>query len=378
MKSSKIIRFIIISISLLAILGYGYAMLTASERTEEVYEDLKSQDDYSYYVFSELLEKLDYNVSEWRDPENLPRNGVFVLLKPASDYKVRMKTELLDWAGEGNILIISGMSEALELRTGFEMEPVPGGQDYDVWNIDNLPRYTRSTLKYESNTVFSDSEEVIRYASNEYGVLAGGRAEGDGEIILISDISMFTTGKLKNYDVAEFMNAVFARYYDRKIYYAGIRGTRLTKAEGNPIIILFKGRLKFVTIQFLAILLFYFLAIGIRFGPPDLPTVEEQRFLKRHLRGLGGFFEKMRANFFVLGIYQKYYRNQLLEFYSLPNNISNSILIRHMEKAVPGKTEEALKFFSAESLSIWEIMHLRNQMNIMIKEIKSKGRKDGI
>ncbi len=378
MKSSKTVRLIIAAISLLVIIIYAYTMLTASEQTEEVYEDLKGKDSLDYFIFTELLDRLDYSISEWRDPEALPRDGVLVLLKPSSEYKVRNKSELLDWVRAGNILVISGMSEALELLTGFEMVPIAAGPDPEIWYVDNLPQYTRSTLKYQSSVVFPDSGEVIPYASNSYGVLAGGRAEGEGEIILFSDIRILTNMEMDNYDLAEFINALFARYYEREIYYAGVKGTRVTKAEGNPIIILFKGRLKFTAIQILLLIIFYFLAIGIRFGPPDLPTVEEQRFLRRHLAGLGGFFEKMRAHFFILGIYQKYYRNQLLEFYSLPNNVSNSTLIRHMEKTLPGKTEEAMKFFSAEKLPVSEIMYLRNQMHIMIKEIKSKGRKDGI
>ena len=378
MKSSKTVRFIIAGISLLAIIAYGYTMLTASERTEEVYEDLTGKDSLDYYIFTELLERLDYSIAEWRDPEKLPKNGVFILLKPTSEYKVRMKSELLDWVRDGNILVISGMSEALELLTGFEMESIAAGKDNDIWNIQNLEQYPRSTLKYVTNTVFPETEEVIPYASNAFGVLAGGREEGDGEILLFSDIRILTNMELENYDTAELINAVFARYHDRKIYYAGVRGTQVTESEGNPILILFKGRLKFVTIQVLMLLLFYYFAVGIRFGPPDLPTVEEQRFLKRHLKGLGGFFEKMKAGFFILEIYQKYYRTELLEFYSLPKNISNSILINHMEKSAPGKTDEAMKFFSAEKLSVSEIMYLRNQMNIIIKEIKSKGRKDGI
>ena len=385
MKSVRSVKFIIAAISLLVIIGYGYSMLTASEQTEEAYEYLKGKGSMDYYIFIELLERLDYNISEWKNSESLPRDGVLVLLKPSSEYKIRKKAKLLDWVEEGNILAITGMSEGLELLTGFEMVPIPVNLETELWDVDNLPLYPRNTLKYRSGVAFADSEEVVRYASNSYGVLSGGRKEGEGEIILFSDITIFANMKLDNgvtavgsYDLAEFINAVFSRYHDREIYYAGVRGTAVVKAEGNPIAILFKGRLKFITIHVLLLILFYFLAIGIRFGPPDLPTVDEQRFLKRHLKGLGGFFEKMHAGFFVYEIYRKYYRNQLLEFYSLPNNVPNSRLIRHIEKAAPDKTEDALRFFSTEKLSISEIMYLRNQMHIMIKEIRTKGRKDGI
>lgn len=378
MKSNRGIRIIVAVISLILIVAYAFTMMTASEQTEDLNENLKSKDPLGYYIFIELLDRLGYRTAEWNNPEALPDTGTLVLLKPTTEYKIKNKTVLINWVKKGNTLVIAGISEALELLTGFKSAVINIDKDSEVWNVRNLENYSRSTLIYQSNRVFVDNENAVPYASNSYGVLAGARKEGEGEIILISEAVFLTNKSLESDQNADFVNAVLSRSYDKRIFYAGTGITLVAKAEGNPIIVLFKGRIKFVTIQILILIFMFYLAIGIRFGPPDLPAIAEQRFLKRHLAGLGGFFSKMNALFFVLEINQKYYRTRFLKFYSLPQNAADYELKEHMEKSIPGSWKDVETFFSSGNKSISDIIYLRNKMHKLLLEIKAKGRKDGI
>lgn len=346
---------------------------TGNPETEEAFEDLKNKEASGFFIFIELLDRMDYQISEWKHPDRFPDNGVLILLKNSSDYKRRNKREILNWVQQGNILIQAQPSETIDILTGFRLENIYNTKKSNVWFTSNLENNDIGAFLFESSQIFVEDDNAKVYASNDQGSLIVGRLEEAGEIISFADNYFFTNFNTASVEISTFINSLISKYYNKKFYYVGVKGLQAKLEKGNPFLILFAGRLKYITLHLLFFMFVYFLSIGLRFGPPDLPTVSKQRFLRRHLAGMGNFFEKVKAASFVLQTYKNYFRHRFLHYYSMPYNSSNEVLILKIRNNFPEYGPEIENFFSANSIQTQELIHIRNLLNKILKDLKSKG-----
>jgi hypothetical protein len=363
-------RFLIALVAFLFLAVYTVSMMTASGEEDVTEEDLTSKSEYGYYIFTEMLDRLDYNIKEWKTPDHFPDTGVLVLLLPSSQYKIRNKSALLDWVAEGNILVQCGVSEQIDVLTGFQRGIRQNTKNWNKWKLQNLESYERIIFTYESVQITRAATGIIPYVYDNEDFLICGKKSGYGEIITIADPGFLTNREMQTRETSVLVSALFSSFYDKPFYYAGIKATSAPKAEGNPILVLFSGRIKFVSIHLLLMLSVYYIAIGIRFGPPELQTVSQQRFLKRHLMGLGAFFQRVNAQSFVRENLQDFYRHRFLKFLSLPRNTENSKFRNQLEKDIPESAAEIIEFITSEEYSVSRLISGKNRMEAILRDMK--------
>lgn len=287
------------------ILAFTLLQVTGA-RTVEYGEGSKvSEKHQSYYVFYKLLSRLGYKTRKWYG--NIPRFSKNVIVMfDYNENDSELLEEVVEWVKKGNVLFLIGNRTDNDpvLDSPLKTTGEPGEVVVDRAYSEDV-----DTLFLESASVFEGEHDGRALISCEEGDLLVSASLGDGNVYICPDTQFFRNRDLLNYPHGIFLNNLFKKYYDHKILVYEYKPD--IKTAINPIMILFKGKLLFVTLQLLLIGLFFCLWKGKRFGSIVKLNPFARRSLKEHLLAIGYFYQRTGYYKVINTIDAKYFLFQL-------------------------------------------------------------------
>lgn len=317
-----------------------------------------------FFYFYRLFQQLDYGLKRWYEVKPPAEKGCLVYF----DYFKKDNPNLLgilDWVREGNVLILAGIHTPTDPIFSGRIRFGPTG------NVTVSPGLTsqRLTFSFSRSRCLETADGDTPLVWGESGALLTRKPLGKGTVYLFPDNNLFVNWNFRNPDHAVFLNALFKTYYNTTIYIYEY-GTGVYKVR-NPVMILFKGSLLFVTLHLVIMGLLFALRVGKRFGNPVHAEPFKRRSLSVHLAAVGGFYRKARAYNVTESFIRKYLVYRIKTIFNIKKNPTSRELAEILERhtgAPPAKIEELLG--APASISEKLLLSKRKAIDDLIVELR--------
>lgn len=275
-----------------------------------------------YYLFHKLYKNLNYTIIGHyprRLPE--PRGNLMIYFNYDGNEKQFNKLRG-QWVKKGGTLWIAGIQGDLDpvssgglacsrIKTAFhhranpEAGP-PGGKPVVTLKEKYVKHFIKDS-EWDGEGILLDSGP---------GPLLYKTSEGLGSILVLSDSVLITNEYLRQDRAALFFNRLLQPYYGKQIY---IFRADLSGGPGTipVLVLLFKDKLLFITLQLLWILALFMARQGKRFGEPQLLDPYARRTLSEHLKAIGHFYQKTGRPGIVDEINGEYFKYRLTKITGL-------------------------------------------------------------
>lgn len=374
----SIIRaFIIVGFSFIVIFFIVRVMFP----TEIVNRDPKfhNKKDEGFYIFYQLLEKLDYKIKATGEKEKLLKSSsVMIYTSESTDIlsnnkkekdpqmSILRSPELHQWVERGNDLVLIG-SESIDQYYG---NPFTG----TTKNSSTIILFKSLTggdcthfkdYQYKSEKVFyplflkrfKESKLTLLGESESDEVSVAQIQEGAGTVLLIAEGDFFSNINLKDLHYAYLLDALFSPYKNKKIYL--IR--KPVKLIPTPSIgtFLFSGRHVVLVVHSLIMFLLFLYLAGKRFARPEILLGKKQRESTEHTRAVGIFYQRGQAFSLIEKIDSEYFKTMVC-LNKKPNELT------------PDEYEEFTR--EKKSISVKEI-YVRFWQRTQLRQKKTRRRK---
>ena len=317
-----------------------------------------------FFYFYRLFKQLDYGLKRWYQVNPPAEKGCLIYF----DYYEKNKPglgALLDWVREGNVLILAGIHTPTDPVFSGRIRSGPTG------SVTVSPDLTSEALTFSFSrsryleTVDGDAPLV----RGESGALLTRKSLGKGTVFLFPGNNLFVNRNFFHPDHAVLLNSLFKAYFNKTIYIYEY-GTGVYKVR-NPVMILFKGSLLFVTLHLFLMGLVFVLRVGKRFGNPIHAEPFKRRSLSVHLAAVGGFYRKARAYKVTESFIRKYLVYRIKTIFNIKKNPASRELAEILERhtGTPrSKIEELLE--APPSISEKILLNKRKAIDDLIVELR--------
>lgn len=360
-------QYYIPAIAFFFIFLYALFLVTGEEVPVQNRRNSFNKGGSGYFLFYKLFKRLNYKFERWYEAEPPGDFGCLVYF----DYYPRDKEileRILKWVRQGNILFLAGVNAGYDPVFSGE---IASGPAREVKIAKTMGSETpQMTFSFTNSRYLKPGPGDRVLLRSESGALAIQRPLGRGKVFLFPDNKLFVNRNFINPNHALFLNLVFKSYY-RNDFYIYEYGTGIHKVT-NPVLILFKGDLIFVTLHLLLTGILFAAWKSKRFGKPLRAEPFKRRSLNVHLAAVGDFYQKTRAAGIVESLTRKYFIYKIKHILNLKKNISTGELVEVLVKYT-GKSPAKIKVLLAEPGGIPEKMLFMKQkeMSDLIAEIEN-------
>ena len=306
------------------------------------------QEHGEYSLFYKLYGNLGYKIENHYRP-TLPnqKNSVLIYLDCVPN-KEELDKIIRQWVEPGGVLFIVGINSDCDPVSSAQISESSIQSIYTVneSSTNLMIGFTEQTFRYLSTDDDFVMENVI--LSTEMGPLLYGITKGKGTVFVLSDSELLKDKHLCMEKVAIFFNSIFKPYFAKEFFVVRSDFREVVDTSTPVLVLFFKDRLIFVTLQLIWIMLLFFAWQGKRFGQPQLLDPYAKRTISEHLRAVGHFYQKTNAARIIDRINTGYFKhmiNKLMGFRfrtSIQANKSDQI-IEYISSVVPEFSEQQIR-----------------------------------
>jgi len=249
-----------------------------------------NKSDNGFYVFHRFLKEMGYAV-EFENRYTIPKKASSTIVYAAADKDQFSKEDYLSWLKKGNTLVLIGSSAALLL----DDEVIESGESYVLRDSFNKTSYegALSASDYFSGEKIKNIEGLRILYQTSNGAVIVESSVGSGQVLFISDPSLFNNENMHNLQNALLLEDIFSPMKGQPLY------MREQSPEAVYDVSLIKGLLEgkggYLFLQILILFILSILIMGKRFARPEKIEALERRKVTEHVKAVGLFFQKANA-----------------------------------------------------------------------------------
>lgn len=331
-------RNLIAASGFILIIIFIFVQIIGSENIGENDIIINDKGENGYFIFYNLLKNLNYKTSIWHFIRKPRDNTCFIILDYNYDKQSSLNS-ILEYLETGNILFIIGIRSEKEPVFNSEIEFTPSLDNKiiisDKYNDDISEIYAKIT----KSILTSDTDEVILSTADSNVFIK--KPYKEGYVYILPDEVLFTNSGLYDPDMAVFVNNIFKQFYDHEIIFFDKEASILK--EINPIIVLFKGRLFYITMQLVIIFIFFAFYKGIRFGSPIHVDTIIRRSITGHLNAVGQFYLKNHTFALIDELNISFFIFKLKDIFKIRKHVSLDELYIYLVKRLDIEKEHFIE-----------------------------------
>jgi len=322
-------RFFIPATASLFLLLYVFILLTGDPSAGGGRNSSFNQGERGYFLFHHLFVQLDYRLQRHFQSQAPEGRGCLIYFDyfPSGNDQLQ---PLLDWVKKGNVLYMVGIFQDRDPIFSRKIQAAVCDGIVSK-TLTFSPRYVRSIKKQEG-------DQVLLHSGSD--VLVMGMQLGQGRVFLIPDNFLFVNSLFTNPNHAVFLNSLFAPYFNNNIYIYEY-GTNVYKVK-QPILILFRGKLLYITLQLMLLGLVFLLWRSKQFGKPRRFDSLKRRSLSNHLTAVADFYRKAGALKLVDSLSRNYFIYRARQMLNIKTKPTASQLSEKIAEHT-GETPEMIK-----------------------------------
>jgi hypothetical protein len=269
-----------------------------------------------YYLFYKLYGRLGYKIGDHPFTTIPLHPGDMAVCFDYDGEQTVLNKGLQQWIERGGTLFVGGLKGK---EDPFSSSPIKAAPTRSI--IRRRPQAARAakepvlvrlngraSIQYFTATADVERHHVL--LDSEHGPLIYAMKRGKGRIIVLSDSRLLTNDYLRKENLAVFFNQLMRPAFKQRIYI--LRQDIANRQKAVPLLaLLFTGKLVYLTLQLLWILLLFIVWQGKRLGEPQLVDPFARRTLSEHLKAVSQFYQKTNALSIVDEINSDYVRYKL-------------------------------------------------------------------
>ena len=335
-----------------------------------------------YTLFYRLYKKLGYRFNELHT-STLPKQQGDLLIHFDMDLKKEELDKVVEqWVKPGGSLFIAGITG---FRDPLYFAKLDASPIYSVYEQTQTRLRRRITdlngelIKHiiNGNDIIPQQRVIL---DSEQGPLLYQTTKGAGLILILTDSDLLKDDYLKEEKVAIFFNELFKPYFKKRIYY--ILGDTVQSSPSkatSPLTLLFKDKMRFISLQIIWIFLLFILWQGTRFGEPQSIDPYRRRTLSEHLKAVANFYQKTNSLKILDQINLEYFIFKLNKITGRRFKSSNSPeelnnIIKYLETTFANISVDQIRFCfaKAENQILSQIQSKEKLRNTILKTLKKE------
>ncbi len=289
MKALMRFNIIIPITALFFVVIYAFLLLLGIRSVNTENKQTSNTSHYGFSYIYRLLKELGYKVKRVSSYRIESGKNCFIMINNEFKNDVERK-QVLSWVKGGGVLFLIGemgserINSEYKLKTGsIQNISFKKGMGKDVKN-----------LNYNYGSYFVGvSEENILVNSNQ-GALIIKVKTGKGVIFAAAGASFFNNGHIKKENAAVIFNNILGKYYDEKYNILFLEKAPEYRVDKNPVMILFRGRIFFITMHVILMVLLFCFWKAKRFGNAMSLNPYGRRKITEHIAAVGDFYRKAK------------------------------------------------------------------------------------
>ncbi len=353
-------RNIIAVLGIILIIFYTLIQISGIKNTDTVDLNINDTGNSGFYIFYNLLTNLKYNTTIWHFIREPQTKACFIFLD--YDYeKINNLNNILDYVKNGSSLFLIGINTSED--PVFKNEIVNSFPIYEKIIIDDKYNYDipNINIKINRNILTAANHNVL--LSNSEGSVLIKETYGEGYVYLLPDRGLFSNVSMTDSDVSILVNNIFKEYYDHELIFFENESDILK--EINPIMVLFKGNLFYITMHLILIFVFFIFYKGIRFGSPVKVDTLVRRSITNHLNAVGQFYLRIKANELVDELNINFFTFKLYNMFRIKKHISLDELYIYMIKRIDVEKEHFINITTVKE-------NIKNQELLKREQFRKK------
>ncbi|MCP4181123.1 MAG: DUF4350 domain-containing protein [bacterium] len=267
----------------------------------------KNKRDHGYYVFYRLLEELEYEIT-FEETYSVPEDdkSTIVYIDSLTD-EILMEDQLSSWVRSGNTLVVFGNL----VEQFLDGESIEYGENEEIiFNNENIDPgdsiFASNYIPIEYLDSRGKQKKVIA-ENSDGGAIIVELMEGEGSVLIISDLSIFNNMNMHNSQNAVLLNNLFLELIDNPVYLR----ERVSKALYAPSIVkeLLGGKNFLLTLHLIIMLIMFIFITGKRFSKPERLEGKKLRKVTEHIKAVGLFYQKAGAYKLLDQIDSEYFKS---------------------------------------------------------------------
>ena len=334
-----------------------------------------------YSLFYRLYKNLGYRLNELHTPTLPKQQGDLLICFDRDLEKEELDKVVAEWVKPGGSLFLAGMTG---LRDPLTLAELDVSRIYSVYeqNQTGLPRsinnFKGEMIKHVVNNSNQFRQKVI--LDSEQGPLLYQLTEGAGSIFMLTDSELLKEDYLKEETTAIFFNELFKPYFKKRIYFIWGDTGQSSPSQATPSLsLLFKDKMRFISLQLIWILLLFILWQGTRFGEPQLLDPYRKRALSEHLKAVANFYQKTNSLMILDQINLEYFIFKLNKITGRRFKSSNrpeerNIIVKYLETAVPDLSSSQIRLCLSETKNqtLSQIQSKEKLRDTILKSLKKE------
>ncbi|MCP4136812.1 MAG: hypothetical protein GY754_37930 [bacterium] len=292
-----------------------------SEEAAEEKNDTKTEK-------TEKTEKKEAAKKNSSKEELIPDDFDFEKSKPKIEKKPYKET-LLKWAESGGTLFILGVDTETDPLSG---KPIKEGS-YKQIRIDSAISQDVKSLPMLSGKYIAlprNPYQVTKLLSTSNGTLLYRKPYGSGSIFILSDSALFANEHMKNEQAAVLVNNLLKPYFENTIYI--VQRNLFSYSVSSPLVILFKSKMLYITLQIMLLCVLFVWWKGTRFGTPVHYRPNARRSLTEHITAVGLLYRKSQSMPIIEKINRSYFIYKVKKQLGLTRKVPLQTLVESIHR----------------------------------------------
>lgn len=353
-------RILLPGLALIFVFLYTLFVLTGGDIPVQGRRNSFNRGDSGYFLFYRLFKDLGYNLIRWYEATPPDKPGLMIYFDYLNEDK-DLLDGVLKWVRRGNMLVLAGIQSK---RDPVFSRPLGFGP---ARKVDSMLDDSNFAFSWSRYLEAEPKDEVL--LSSESGALCIMKGYGEGMVFLFPDNNIFINRYFRDPAHAVHLNYFFSESFGTRIYLYEY-GTGVHKV-GNPVMILFKGNMLYLTLHLILMGLIFAAWRIRRFGKPVRLEPYKRRSLSVHLAAVGNFYQKTRALDIVDSLLRKYLIYRARHLLNLGTGTSPTELAEKIADYTGWNPEKLRVVFQETGGENEKMLHIkRREMFALLEEIK--------
>lgn len=259
--------------------------------------------DNGYYVFHRLLKELGYDV-EFENQYIIPQNSTSTIVYATGDKEHFSSEDYISWLKRGNTLVLIGKSA--ELLVDYEV--IESGESLVLGDSFNETSFQSELFAsdYFNNEKIKNIEGLRIIYKTSNGAVIVESSVGSGQVLFISDPSLFNNENMYNLQNALLLEDIFSPMKGQPIYMRELNPQAVY--DVSLIRGLLEGKGGYLSLQIVILFILSILIMGKRFARPEKLRAIERRKVTEHVKAVGLFFQKANAYELIESVDAEYFK----------------------------------------------------------------------